>query len=501
MIHRALAPAERLQSARRALECGAALRRPGAAALSAALELAEAGQYAAAADSLASASGAAAALRLFRALALDAAGQRADALAELTLAVEAGLDDYDCLCLAGDALLDWDAPEYAIAAYDQAIALAPHSSHAHLRRGTAFAGCGDVGSAIRDMRRATLLQPNLAAAHVALGDEQRTAGLLDAAVASYRQALAIEPANTAARNGLESAIAAAVPPWHLAMLNDEGRAAAYDAAIRRAVRPGMHVLDIGTGSGLLAMMAARAGAARVTACESVGMLAATARRIVSANGLAERIQVVHRRSTALAPGPNERAELLVAEIVDCGLLSEGVLATIADARARLLRPGAQIIPAAASIYAVPVESAALHAELRVGRISGFDLRDFNDLAAHPYRQLDVRSYPWRPLTAPAELFRFDFSAASPAPETRELRLLPISDGTAHALVLWFRLMLDDESVIGTGPHDPPTHWKQAVFAVDPPCALNQNEPVRLTASHDGRIIRLALHGRREGPTR
>ena len=47
---------------------------------------------------------------------------------------------------------------------------------------------------------------------------------------------------------------------HLLMLSDEMRTNAYRAAIEAVVKPGMSVLDFGTGSGALAFFAARAGA-------------------------------------------------------------------------------------------------------------------------------------------------------------------------------------------------------------------------------------------------
>ena len=152
-----------------------------------------------------------------------------------------------------------------------------------------------------------------------------------------------------------------VERWHFAMVNDHRRNDAYEAAIREAVArvgPSAHVLDIGAGSGLLGLMAARGGAKGVTGIERVGALAECARAIAAANGLAGAVQVLHAESTAVdsaALAGGHRADLLVSEILDDGLLGEHVLPSVADARARLIAPGAPIIPSAATVWAVAVD--------------------------------------------------------------------------------------------------------------------------------------------------
>ena len=100
------------------------------------------------------------------------------------------------------------------------------------------------------------------------------------------------------------------------MLADTARNDAFERAIAKAARGRRLVLDIGTGSGLLAMMAARAGARRVVACEAIRPLAQVATRIVAQNGFADRITVIAKRSTELAVGQNlsEPADLLISEV-------------------------------------------------------------------------------------------------------------------------------------------------------------------------------------------
>lgn len=431
---------------------------------------------------------------LLKALLLYEDDQRGDAEAALATIVASGKAAYDILCLAGDFYLDWGKPVAARHAFDQAIELAPHASHAHLRRGRAFSAAGDVSAALSDLEHATLLQPNLVDAHLALGDEFRDASMMDAAIAAYRQALVVDPENARAQHALDTAICAQIPAWHAAMLNDTNRNDAFDKAIRNAVKPESTVLDIGTGTGLLAMMAARAGAAHVVGCEAVGPMAKTAQQIIDRNGFADRITVLHRRSTDLLPEEDlsERADILIAEIIDAGLLSENILSTIDDARARLLKPNAIIIPQKADVFAVPIECSEIASERVVDQVSGFDITPFNDLMPRLYLQTHLSRYDWRPLAQPTALFQFDFTGDRPDDGETSTRIDPNADGTAHGIALWFHLHLDEKTAVATGPADPPTHWGQAVYAVNPPMAIKQNETVRLIARHDGRRILLDL---------
>src|SRR5262245_64695363 len=88
--------------------------------------------------------------------------------------------------------------------------------------------------------------------------------------------------------------------YHRLLIEDATRMDAYERAIRALVRPGDVVLDLGAGTGILAMLAARAGAARVHAVESMPV-ARLAAEIVAENGLADKVIVHEAEATALAP--------------------------------------------------------------------------------------------------------------------------------------------------------------------------------------------------------
>jgi type III protein arginine methyltransferase len=147
-------------------------------------------------------------------------------------------------------------------------------------------------------------------------------GQKERALAMCRSALSLAPDDAQLAARAKRLVTASVPRWHFNIVKDEARNAAYDAALRRAVRPGSRVLEIGTGTGLLAMMAARAGAAEVITCEQIPAIAEKAAEIVTLNGYANRVRVVSKHSDKLdaATDMGGRADILVSEIVASDIL-------------------------------------------------------------------------------------------------------------------------------------------------------------------------------------
>jgi type II protein arginine methyltransferase len=273
------------------------------------------------------------------------------------------------------------------------------------------------------------------------------------------------------------------------MLADQARNRAFEGAIRRAVAAGGTVLDIGTGSGLLAMMAARAGADLVVACEQNSAIAETAREIVAANGYSDRVRVIARRSTEIDRDLDlvGGADVIIAEIFADDLLCEGALATLRDAIGRLARPGAKIIPASASVRVAlgwrPLKPLGLEA------VDGFDLSPFERHVA-PERKFEVSDPKLALRSAPATLFDFDFTAGNlPRRGTTSLAL-EATGGPANGIVQWIRLQLDAEAVYENRPGpDAPSHWA-ASFHPLPRGGVGEGGTVALNAAHDGERLQL-----------
>ena len=139
---------------------------------------------------------------------------------------------------------------------------------------------------------------------------------------------------------------------HIRMLNDYRRTASFQAALFETVTPDDVVVDVGTGTGVLAATAALAGARHVYAIERTSNMPKLAKRFFEANGVADRITIIEGSSTEIELP--EKADIMISEIVGNDPLAENIIPTTNDAVQRLLKPNARLIPGRLKIFALPV---------------------------------------------------------------------------------------------------------------------------------------------------
>jgi len=144
----------------------------------------------------------------------------------------------------------------------------------------------------------------------------------------------------------EQAVRRSIPNWHWAIAGDDWRNEAYDMAIRANITSQSNVLEIGSGTGILSMMAARAGTAHVYRCEIKPVVEEAARQNITRNGNADRITVIEADAATLTIGENlpQRCNVLLHEIAFNDLLAENVLQLPHHARAGLLEQAALYLP-------------------------------------------------------------------------------------------------------------------------------------------------------------
>lgn len=316
-----------------------------------------------------------------------------------------------------------------------------------------------------------------------------SAGRFDRAYALARVAREAAPGNPEIHAATAWPLTAGVPRWHVQMLKETARAEAYAEAISRAVKPGMRVLDIGAGSGLLAMLAARAGAGHVFTCEANPAIADVATDIVARNGWAGRVTVIPKHSTSLdvdadLGGP---VDLLISEVIASPLLGEGVLATVADARKRLLRPGAPMIPVRGEVR-VALASWDRLGSGEIREMAGFDLSLFNRLVAEP-RRLKPDD-PGLMLMGPAAtLFDFDFREAPADAQGRGEVMLTASGGVANGVVQWIRIRLDDQVTYENTPGTvEQSAWFYSFYPFATPRRLAPGDVVRVEGRHSSDMV-------------
>jgi len=424
---------------------------------------------------------------LIKADALRAAGDYTAAINQYKNAnqCEPNAASYLGMGLAQQALKQ--APQ-ALKSLTQALGLAQNLLPALLARAEILDTMGHSQEALTDYLAALALKPdheqalkNASGLLVALNRGTEALGL-------FNKALEISPNLLVAKLGSAWAISKMVPLWHVPMMNESHRNDAYYAGIKTAVKPGKLVLEIGAGSGLLSMMAAKVGATEIVACEAEPLVAKTATDIVNANGFADQVTILSKISYDVELGKDlpEKADVLIHEIFDSAIIGEHVLPAIEDAKKRLLKPDALIVPHAASIMIALMGGEAAGQYLRVESSHGFDLSRFNLIASKkiPFYREDIALTP---MSAPVDAFRFDFMNQDAYPaEDKILALTATTEGLCYGVVQWIRLELDATTVWENNPTDirSTTAWQRTVYRFDQPLQLTQGMVVKIAASHD-----------------
>ncbi len=275
-------------------------------------------------------------------------------------------------------------------------------------------------------------------------------------------------------------------PVHIRMLNDRARTESYQRAIRETVTPGDVVVDIGTGTGVLAITAAQAGARQVYAIEA-SYMGKLARQSFIVNRLADRITLIEGRSTHVdLPEP---ADVLVSEIIGNDPLDESILETTADAVTRLLKPGARLIPADLRIYGLPVQIPREWLEEHVFTEDATDEWqswygvDFSILSATAQQQSHAlytsthRTRDWPRLSEPVLVARIDLKTIDPKKIESRAEVRATASGELNGIVVYFETRLSESVDFSIHPSKatPENSWASKIWIAGKPVALEAGE--------------------------
>ena len=278
---------------------------------------------------------------------------------------------------------------------------------------------------------------------------------------------------------------------HVAMLNDRARTSGFLSGIEETVGAGDVVLDIGTGTGVLAMAAARAGAKHVYAIEASG-IGESARAVFEANGLADRITLLQGWSTQLSLP--ERADVLISEMIGNEPLGEHVLETTLDARKRLLEAEARLVPSKVRIFGLPVTIPRTERMKRLVTIEtlqnwrswyGMDFEPLAEMHHDMFPEFYIRPQEasrWRTLSEPMMLAEVDLRKVERLLIDNSTIITANISGQLDGLLVYFELDLGPHTRFSTHPAqvNRDNSWRSPVWALVDPLAVQAGEQLEVT---------------------
>lgn len=374
--------------------------------------------------------------------------------------------------------------------YRKALALRPNYAEVHSNLGVVLKAQENLHESAQSFIRALELNPNSVETFANLDALLKEMAAPDEALIYYRKVLEISPTNIAAQQGAYLSLSRTVPEWHVPMMNEQNRNQAYFDALKSIIKPDSTVFEIGTGSGLLAMMAAKLGAKQVTTCETVPLIAETASQIIADNKFEKTIQVINKKSTEIEVGKElpAQADILVSEIFSSELLGEHVLPSLEDAKRRLLKPKGKVIPAFGGIMVALFTGDDIRRNLIVEDSFGFNLQGFNKIVSskHMIARNDLNI---ELLSDGVAAFGFDFDGEDYFPaQSKSLRIPVKTAGRCYGLVQWMKLDMNGDAKVMFENHPSQTskvsNWQQCAYLFDAPIDVKAGQVVVVNAAHN-----------------
>jgi len=263
------------------------------------------------------------------------------------------------------------------------------------------------------------------------------------------------------------------------MIADSARMDAYVEALRRSVTRESVVLDIGAGTGIFSLLACRFGARKVYAIEPADAIQ-VAREIAEANGYADRIEFIRKVSTEITLP--EQANVIISDLRGLLPFLGNHIASVADARARLLKPGGTLISQRDDVWVAIVEAEETYNEY----LSPWEKYDLDMTAA---RRIVFNTIGWKIKNATPEILlaeprlwaTFDYTMIDDPNVSSEVNFTINRQGTAHGLLIWFDAKLAGGVGFSNAPGSETAAkvYGRSFFPFTHPVALDEGDEVKV----------------------
>jgi type I protein arginine methyltransferase len=261
------------------------------------------------------------------------------------------------------------------------------------------------------------------------------------------------------------------------MIADEKRTDAYVMALQRAVTPNTSVLDIGTGTGIFAILACRFGARHVYAVEPSDAIH-IARKIACENGYADRITFIQDLSTHVTLP--ERVNVVISDLHGVLPYYQAHIPSIMDARQRLLDPGGILIPQQDTVWAAIVMAPEQYEETTkpwVGNKYNLNMQAAHHIVTNLWSRGNVKAEQL--LVEPQSWAMLDYMTIA-SPDVRAMLSWTTEQaGLAHGLSVWFDTKVAERICISNAPGMPELVYGNAFFPWTKPVMLSSGDEVRV----------------------
>lgn len=248
------------------------------------------------------------------------------------------------------------------------------------------------------------------------------------------------------------------------MLADKPRMDFYYAAVTRLVQPGDRVIDLGTGTGILAAFAARRGAARVYAIDHSQILEQA--KTLAAHNRIENVEFVATHSKEFVL--EEKVDVILHEQMGDCLFDEAMVANVTDLRDRLLKPGGVIVPSCFDFHCEPIQvkDDRVVPFLWELNVHGYDYSCLigeapSDADYYRFHSCDLGVVSHF-LGEPQPVLSFDLHTIHESDLPRDLRFTRTvtKAGRLDGLVVYFTARIDPDLSLSSHPLDPgrAPHW-------------------------------------------
>ena len=254
------------------------------------------------------------------------------------------------------------------------------------------------------------------------------------------------------------------------MVFDDTRNQVYLDAIRKTIKPGDTVLDLGAGLGVLGLIALQEGAGKVYMVDPSPVLK-VAELAVQKRDYADRLILLeHSIEEANLP---EKVDAILSVFTGNFLLSEDLLPSLIFARDKFLKPGGVLLPDQGVMEIAPVMAQEYYEKWIDGwsePVFGIDYSFVRSFAANSTFDVTPTQFNASFLAAAVPIFEMDFTRVDSADCKARMEISITEAGLCHGILGWFRARIGD-AWLSTSPHETQMHWSQTFLPLQQPIML------------------------------